>query len=69
LVCSNEFMTGHDTPLNLPPDDSDFSFDVPPSASPETPGNPVVPPLFLSPKEEKKADDHTPPGLSNPFWR
>lgn len=62
-------MTGHDTP-NLPPDNSDLSFDSPPIDLPESnPGKPAVTPLFLTPKEKRDADEHTPPGLSNPFWR
>jgi len=64
-------MPGSDTLLNRPPDDSDFSFDDPlPSDSPaSTTGKRVVPPLFLSPTEKRRADDLTPPGLSNPFWK
>jgi hypothetical protein len=39
-------------------------------SSPETgpSGKREVPPLFLSPGEKKRAEDLTPPGLSNPFW-
>ncbi len=63
-------MTGYDNSLPYPPDDSDFAFDDPPAATPESPGKPAVTPLFLSPKEERDVEDgHTPPGLSNPFWR
>jgi hypothetical protein len=63
-------MTGRDTSPTLP-DDSDFSFDAPPpSDSPDAKtGKREVPPLTLSPKEKCDADGHTPPGLSNPFWR
>ena len=60
-------MPDRDTPFNLPPEDSDFSSDA---DSPEsTTGKREVQPLFLSPKEKRRADDLTPPGLSNPFWR
>lgn len=64
-------MLGSGTSLNLPPEDSDFSFDDPISAASPAPttGKRVVPPLFLSPTEKRRADDLTPPGLSNPFWR
>lgn len=62
-------MMAHETP-NLPPDNSDLSFDAPPLELPEgNPGKPVVPPLLLSPEEKRDADGHTPPGLNNPFWR
>jgi hypothetical protein len=60
-------MPGRDTSLNVSAD-SDHPF----GTSPDSPSSPAakreVTPLFLSPKEKQKADDHTPPGLNNPFW-
>ena len=59
------FMPGPNTPLNSPDDSSCFESETPKSAADKR----EVPPLFLSPKEEREADDHEPPGLNNPFWR
>ena len=52
-----------DTRLNPPSD-------VPESTGPlsDNPEKREVLPLFLTPKEERKASEMEPPGLNNPFW-
>jgi len=58
-------MPERNSPLNLPLEDFEFSCDDFPAAGGD---KREVPPLFLSPREKRRADDLTPPGLSNPFW-
>ena len=60
-------MPSPNNSLNPPPDDADFSSAPDGTTDPKT-GKREVPPLFLSPQEKSRADDLTPPGLTNPFW-